>query len=485
MRGGAIIVWCAFLLPVLLGMVGLVIDGGLLMAAHRHAHNAADAAAMAAAYEMMRGATNDAARATGTTYVTAADHNDLPGATVTINIPPSQGPYAGSDRYAEAIVASPIPTFFIHVLPGVNNGTTVNARAVAGYEFVAAGEGVIALNCGASPGLKVSGGGNLVVEGDIYVNSHGGGVDENGNPVTTGENQTAVTANNNSTVIAANVNVVGGVNNPDNFDNAVPGGENPLHANSSETPDPFATLESPCVSNGLVDVRRGAPVATNMNLQLNNPDDTSESPNYIDVDPVTLEETLVLHPGIYDEIKITGGRVLFVPGIYVLSPQQNTTWVLDITGGDVTAEGVMFYSAGSDFDPNACESGSHDVCEDEAEVTGDDQYYGGTKINAAMVFKPIDTATYSYSPPVDEQYNDMLFFQARDNASQMQIEGDSDEGNLSGTLYAKWAEVKIAGQGTYDFQFVVGSMDIVGQGDITLKYDGDDFGKAPRVFLVE
>ena len=33
-------------LVVLLGMAGLVIDGGLLMASHRHAQNAADAAAM-------------------------------------------------------------------------------------------------------------------------------------------------------------------------------------------------------------------------------------------------------------------------------------------------------------------------------------------------------------------------------------------------------------------------------------------------------
>ncbi len=67
----------------------------------------------------------------------------------------------------------------------------------------------------------------------------------------------------------------------------------------------------------------------------------------------------------------------------------------------------------------------------------------------------------------------------------MQIEGDSEEGNLAGTLYAKWGDVKIAGQGTYDAQFVVGTMEITGLGDVTINYDGDNLGKAYKLFLVE
>ena len=46
---GKVLVMFALLLPMLLGMVGLVIDCGLLMVAQREAQNAADAAAMAAA----------------------------------------------------------------------------------------------------------------------------------------------------------------------------------------------------------------------------------------------------------------------------------------------------------------------------------------------------------------------------------------------------------------------------------------------------
>jgi hypothetical protein len=68
----------------------------------------------------------------------------------------------------------------------------------------------------------------------------------------------------------------------------------------------------------------------------------------------------------------------------------------------------------------------------------------------------------------------------------MSITGNAAEGTLTGTLYAKWAEVQITGQGTYDAQFVVGSMKITGQGDITiLSSTGSERGKANDVYLVE
>jgi hypothetical protein len=471
-------------LVILIGMVGLVVDGGLMMASHRHAHNAADAAALAAALEKLRGQTDEVAIAMGQIFVRDADHNDLPTATTQIHIPPTQGPYAGSSRYAEAIVTLPTRTFFLQVLPGITE-RNVQARAVAGFEFAASGEGVLALNCEASPGLKISGNGSLVVEGDVIVNSHGGGVDENGNPVDTGGKQTAITVNNNGSIQALNVDVVGGVNNPDNFENYVDGDPNPLHTGQTETPDPFMTLPTPSVSNGVVDVSRGAPQVADGSLALNNPNDSSDTPNFIETDPVSGDETMVLHPGIYDEIKITGGRARFVPGIYVLRPTGNTPFVMDITGGEVDAEGVMFYNARSDYNPiNPAEAVDYGPCGTPPTVPPG-VFYGDVKINAAIRFAPIDTGAHSYIPPVATDFNGMLFYQARDNPAGMQIEGDSDEGDLTGTLYAKWADVKIAGQGAYDAQFVVGSMEITGGGDVTISYDGSKTGKAPRVFLVE
>ena len=177
-RLGAILVWCALLLVVLIGMVGLVIDGALMMAAHRQAQNAADAAALAAAMDLMLGRSLADATASATTYVTDPNHNNLPSATVVVNTPPTQGAYAGASDYVEAIVTYPIPTFFIHVLPGIEQGQTVGGRAVAGSELVAAGDGVMVLDPNTWPGLDVSGGGAIKVVGRVIVNSEGGGVDE-------------------------------------------------------------------------------------------------------------------------------------------------------------------------------------------------------------------------------------------------------------------------------------------------------------------
>ena len=50
---------------------------------------------------------------------------------------------------------------------------------------------------------------------------------------------------------------------------------------------------------------------------------------------------------------------------------------------------------------------------------------------------------------------------------------------------AKWAQFKIAGSGTYGAQFIVGSMALSGQSNITLNYAGKNLGKAPQVYLAE
>ena len=49
----------------------------------------------------------------------------------------------------------------------------------------------------------------------------------------------------------------------------------------------------------------------------------------------------------------------------------------------------------------------------------------------------------------------------------------------------KWGHVSITGSGTYDAQFVIGSMAISGNGLVTILNTGPGRGKAPRVYLVE
>ena len=74
-RSGSLLIWLAVLVPILAGMVGLVIDSGLLLASYREAQNAADAAALAGAYDLIRGTSNATAVTDATTIVTGASYN--------------------------------------------------------------------------------------------------------------------------------------------------------------------------------------------------------------------------------------------------------------------------------------------------------------------------------------------------------------------------------------------------------------------------
>src|SRR5262249_18089577 len=106
-RSGKTLVVFVLLLPVLVGWVGLTIDGGLLLWEHRQAQNAADAAALAAARDKLAGRSDSTALATANTYI--QQYNGLSGAPdlvagQTFNIPPKQGAYAGKTQYIEVIV---------------------------------------------------------------------------------------------------------------------------------------------------------------------------------------------------------------------------------------------------------------------------------------------------------------------------------------------------------------------------------------------
>jgi len=130
-RAGSVLPLFAILLPVLCGMLGLVLDIGLLFAAHRQVQTAADAAALAAAVDLRAGKTAGSASATASQYV---QYNGLPAAAVTVNLPPQQGPYAGNARYVEVVVSHSAGVWFIQVVGAAS--PTVSARAVAGYETV-------------------------------------------------------------------------------------------------------------------------------------------------------------------------------------------------------------------------------------------------------------------------------------------------------------------------------------------------------------
>jgi hypothetical protein len=146
----------------------------------------------------------------------------------------------------------------------------------------------------------------------------------------------------------------------------------------------------------------------------------------------------------------------------------------------------MFYNTGHNYQAN---TGLPDLNDRGLKPPfGDGAIVGGITLNAGMKFSPIDTENpdfdYTGQPGIGV-FDGMLFYQRRRNVEWAEIQGDSSAGLLTGTIYAKWSLFKVSGKGTYDAQFVIGSLNVSGQGDVELTYRGKKLGKAPAMFLVE
>ena len=146
----------------------------------------------------------------------------------------------------------------------------------------------------------------------------------------------------------------------------------------------------------------------------------------------------------------------------------------------------MFYNTGHNYQPD---NGTPDVNDRSKKPPfADGATTGGITLNAGMRMSPIDTENpafdYTGQPGIGV-FDGMLFYQRRRITESADIQGDSSSGLLTGTIYAKWAHFKISGKGTYDAQFVIGSLSVPGQGDVELTWGGKKLGKAPAVFLVE
>jgi len=351
----------------------------------------------------------------------------------------------------------------------------VLARAVAGYENIAGGEGAIVLDPLASPGLTITGGATLQVDGAVIVNSKAAGYDQYGVWVDWGLKKYALTTGNNSTVLARAILVKGGVDIPANYLPYDPGGPPPLYCRYSINPDPLRLLPIPTPANGVDPTPRGA---------------------------VSFGSGAIatLKPGIYEDILINGSaEVTFSPGIYVFSPKKANQGLRINGSPTVTGNGVMFYVTGSNYaDPLGY--GYWDIQDDALNNQLDRMMpptYGPDAmppapdpgiVNWATVDINITGGKVAFTGYQDanSRYNTMMFFQRRRNTSAAHIQGNAgNQVYLGGGIYARWANFALAGDSKYDAQFVVGSMSIAGQAVVTIQGSGKNYGIANQVFLVE
>lgn len=441
-RRGTILILTSIGLIAMVGMLLLVMQSGIMMDSRRRAQNATDAAALAAAQALVRQQSNSQATADANQFI--SDHNGLSGAAVTVSMPPVSGPYAGRMGYCETKVRLPSSSGLFSMFSGLT-APSVHARAVAGYRSVSAAEMVIALDKRATPGLNCVGNGQLRIDGGCITNSQGWGVDESGVAVSGNVNGYAGNVGSNGSFSGRSFRICGGVNNPMAFYPYVSGGDSPLHCRSGLTPDPLIFLPTPTVATGVTNTDRGRVQIT--------------STGYVGT----------LSPGIYSNIAISGGTVTFQPGIYIIKGGE-----LKITGGNVTARGVMFYVTMGDYNAS---TGLPDSTDGESLPLASSAGRGGISVTS-------NATLTAYSNPASP-FHGMLFYLRRRNDSAVSVSGNAVAGQVVGTVYSKWSQLTLTGQGVFNTQFVVGNVKWAGNGNMTLSASGYDLARASLVYLVE
>ncbi len=292
-KSGAVLIYSAFMIPVILGVAGLSVDVSSWYANKRVAQAAADAGAIGGALEILRinqardgsDITEAEIKAIAIQIASLNGYDDGAGDEIEVNYPPENGPNTGAEDSVEVIVRRPAKLFLVGIL--FDEDVTVAGRAVAA--------GAVddtcmwALNKTKRNAIKISGGAQVNMPCGILSNSNDPleslGVDGGG----------CVTA----TVIRTAGKSNGECINPTSLD-YVP-----------QVNDPFANMMPP---SGLGDC------TDHSNIRVND------------------GETVTLEPGVYcGKITVNSGGTL----IFDTAPDGGGQYVLDGAGITVAADGVV------------------------------------------------------------------------------------------------------------------------------------------------
>lgn len=124
---GQVLMLTALFAASLLGLAGLVIDGGRFYQQRRDLQNAADSGAVAAAQTLLMGGSTAEAIDTATWYVA---ENGYRITDIEVNRPPEDGAHEGDSHFVEVIVEAQPEALLVRAITA--GSYTVRARAVAG-----------------------------------------------------------------------------------------------------------------------------------------------------------------------------------------------------------------------------------------------------------------------------------------------------------------------------------------------------------------
>jgi Flp pilus assembly protein TadG len=481
-RPGKILVLFTILLPTLLAMTGLVLDGGTLMLDARHAQHAADAAATAAATQLRLGRSTATAQSAAQAEVQTV--YGWPDATVTVTRPPQSGAYAGSQQHVHVRIKRDTPLQFMPLVTG-NWQEQVVAEATAGYEDSTAGAAVVVLDPSPAPlsilnlplllpslpsligGLEVLGLGKAEVHGAVLVNCKWGGVDEQGQPAGSNSGPPYAVACTPllslSKLKARDLRVVGGVDRKQNYSPLASNQPAPLKANRMPVLDPLRDLPVPTIAVDPANVR-----STNHGGKL--------------LIGLPIGPAIRLTPGVYDWIDVVAGRVIFEPGIYIIRGKHPVTnHSLTLLAGTIEAEGVMFYLTNSAA--YSATSGAPDSADGQSEPAAAGV---GVLVPSAVINLGLLGSSFTPLNSPSSPFHGMMFYQRRHDRRPIVFVQENllGAGRLEGTVYAKWGHVLLAGKGDYNARFVSGTMRILALLDLRIM-PTNLLPAAQDVFLVQ
>jgi len=306
---GQVTVLLALGMSALMGFAAMGVDAGYLLYQKRRLQGAADAAAIAGALEVVQGTGN---------MLTAAAHDaalngftsGVDGVSLTVNNPPSSGPYSSQPQAVEAILNLAQPTFFLRLL----HIDTVNltARSVAGARSGPNCIYVLDPHASAAFGtVDLTGSASLTANCGMVVDS---------------DSSSAISLSGEATLSASAIGIVGGYSAPRGAITPTP------VTGISVAADPLASIAAPAVGT------------------------TCAQTNY-----ALSGGTVTLNPGTYcGGIRLSGGATATLnPGTYILDGGG-----LTLSGGSsISGTGVTFYntagSPGNGFEPISLAGGSN------------------------------------------------------------------------------------------------------------------------------
>lgn len=414
LQQGSILVLSAGLMIILVGFLGLVIDGGEIASTERSAQNAADGAALGAAYDILNNGAN-----VGYTFPTNATNiassiavkNGMASNEVTMTYLQANGittaTAASNVAYVKADVSHNFPTLFLPVI-GIDSATlTTHAKVQLNYTPPACAICVL----GSSGTVLTESGATLTTYlAPIVVNS--------------------LSAN------AINITGSGSV-----VDSQL-GGVGPTPAiyvgTGGTWGNPGGGTYTPTPTNAI-------PIADPL-FGLVQPPDGGKAPTTNQGDAIiTSSGNATLSPGIYGKLEYTGsGKLTFNPGTYIV-----TTDLLFNAGGKVDGTaGVTFYLACSSY-PTPCTAGG--------------------QAGASFTFTNNGRVNL-YGEAAGGEYPGMLLMADRNNTSAINWSPSSNTSTI-GTIYAATSPVTIGGAGYAAYgQIVVNTLTVNTSAAMTVAY---------------